>query len=849
MLDAPVDLRTVPPSAAVERLRAACRCAASAGDLASASTDAALCVAERLQRGDPLTSVEEEARPWLELAERAGARAASEILRWQLGFIDALRSRAPSSASPAHPRADGDDLAEAADDVSLPPSVAWRHLYALELAYLRGHLADASEQARLLAELLASSAEHASAPQFHLFAGLTHAARAREAAAPGARDAHVGELAAHAAELAAWSRDCPEGYLHMHALLAAERARLAGDVGAAVPLYERALRSAHDNGCALGASLAYEVAASFYRDLTVQALADVYLRRARAGYLDWGALEKVGALDVEAPHLVHVREEREGLGAARLDCASVLRLGHALSTETTWPQVVRRLTSLVADHAGARRAVFLSVRGARWAVEHGEGSGGGVPESIVDAVLRSRQRVVLHDARLPTTYASDPYIAARRPRSILCFPIERHRVILGIVYLEDDRAPGVFTDDKVELLALLAEQAGVALENARLHGEQLREIAERQEAEAALRSILDNMVDAVFVSDRAARVTLTNPAGRRLFGLADPPEDETMSQDELARRIRPVHPDGTPFKRDELPMLRALAGEVLSSVDMTAFHVRTGRAIHLRASAAPLQDERGAIAGAVVVGVNVTESTELDRLKEQFVRVVAHELKTPVAIVKGYADVLRRLDAPPPEVQRRLLDALVRGADRIDRLVTDLLLLWQLQTGRLVLAVEDAVDVGDLVGRVARRLPPEDTARVAIAVDAPVVVSGDRELVERAVVSLVDNALRYSPGGGPVRVEVRARDQRAQIDVSDHGIGIPSAKQPRLFEPFFRAHTDTAYDTGGLGLGLYVARSIASMHGGSVTVASEEGVGSTFVFTLPLPACGAGRPRAARPAR
>ncbi|MBX3201962.1 MAG: GAF domain-containing protein, partial [Labilithrix sp.] len=792
MLGAPVDLRTVSPSAAVERLRAARRCAVDAGDLASASTDAVLCVAERLQRGDPLASIEEEARPWLELAERAGAGAASAILRWQLGFLDALRARAPSAASRAHApavgaRADGDE--PAGNEVSLPVADAWRHLYALELAYLRGHLDEASQQAAVLAELVASSPEHPAAASFHLFAGLTHAARAREAA-PGARQAHVAELATHAAELAAWSRDCPEGYLHMHALLAAERARLAGDVAGAVPLYERALRSAHDNGCALGASLAYEVAASFYRDLTVQVLADVYLRRARAGYLEWGALAKVGALDLEAPHLVHVREPCEGFGAARLDCASVLRLGHALSTETTWPQVVRRLTSLVADHAGARRAVFLSVRGARWAVEHAEGSSG-VPETIVDAVLRSRERVVLHDARLPTAYASDPYIAARRPRSILCLPIERHRVVLGIVYLEDDRVPGVFTDDKVELLALLAEQAGVALENARLHGEQLREIAERQEAEAALRSILDNMVDAVFVSDRAGRVTLTNPAGRRLFGLADPPEDATMSQEELARRIRPVHPDGTPFKRDELPMLRALAGEVLSSVDMTAFHVRTGRAIHLRASAAPLQDERGAIAGAVVVGVNVTESTELDRLKEQFVRVVAHELKTPVAIVKGYADVLRRLDAPPPEVQRRLLDALVRGADRIDRLVTDLLLLWQLQTGRLVLAVEDAVDVGDLVGRVARRLPPEDAARVAIEVDAPVVVSGDRELVERAIVSLVDNAIRYSPGGGPVRVVVRIQGRRAQIDVSDQGIGIPSAKQPRLFEPFFRAHTDT----------------------------------------------------------
>lgn len=845
MLGAPVDLRTVSPSAAVERLRAARRSAVEAGDLTSASADAALCVAERLQLGDALVEVEGEARASLALAERAGAAAAAAILRWQLGFIAALGA----GAAPSSARGRGLDEDEpSAGEPPLGEPAAWRHLYALELAYLRGELDAASRHAARLAALLPPSTGHASAPAFHLFAGLTHAARAGEAVAE-AREAHARALAAHASELAAYRRDCPEGFLHMHALLAAERARLDGDVGAAVPLYERALRSAHDNGCVLGEALAYEVAAAFYRQLGLPTFADLYLGRARGRYLDWGARAKVDALDVAVPHLVHLRAGAEGGAPARLDRASVLRLGHVLSTEATWSQVVRRLTSLVADHLGARRAVFLSVRGARWAIEHATGNGGGVPESIVAAVLRSREGVVLHDARLPNAYASDPYVAARRPRSIACFPIVCHQVVLGIVYLEDERLPGAFTDEKVELLGVLVEQAGVALENARLHGEQLREIAERQEAEAALRSILDNMVDAVFVSDREGRITLTNPAGRRLFGFADPPEDATMSEEELARRIRPVHPDGEPFKLDELPMLRALAGEVLSSIDMTAFHVRTGRAIHLRASAAPLQDERGAIAGGVVVAVNVTESTELDRLKEQFVRVVAHELKTPVAIVKGYADVLRRLDAPPREVQRRLMDALVRGADRIDRLVTDLLLLWQLQTGRLVLAVEDAVDVGDLARRVVARLAPDDAARVAIEIeiDAPVVVSGDRELVERALTSLVDNALRYSPDRGPVRVAVRARDRRAQIVVSDRGIGIPAAKQARLFEPFFRAHTDTPHDTGGLGLGLYVARSIASMHGGSVTATSEEGVGSTFVFTLPLPARRAAPGRDARP--
>jgi signal transduction histidine kinase len=235
--------------------------------------------------------------------------------------------------------------------------------------------------------------------------------------------------------------------------------------------------------------------------------------------------------------------------------------------------------------------------------------------------------------------------------------------------------------------------------------------------------------------------------------------------------------------------------------------------------------------------VNVTEAVELDRLKEQFIRVVAHELKTPVAIVKGYADVLRRIDEPIPGVQRRLLTALIRGADRIDRLVTDLLILWQLQIGRLT-PVEERANLVDLVETVVARFEPEAAERVSIAGQSPVVVAADRQLLERAVCGLVDNALRYSPDGRGVDVRVGIEGERAVLAVEDRGIGIPAEKQELLFEPFVRAHTDTAWDFGGLGLGLYVAKAIAVLHGGDVTFVSKEGEGSTFRLTLPLRAAG-----------
>ncbi|MBX3206216.1 MAG: GAF domain-containing protein [Labilithrix sp.] len=536
--------------------------------------------------------------------------------------------------------------------------------------------------------------------------------------------------------------------------------------------------------------------------------------------------------DENAPHALGAAgvEVDRGHPAARLD---LLELTRVLSNETVRWRLLRALTRLLTEQAGVRRAVFLSVSGGRWALECSAGPVGGVPTSIVDQVICTRERVLLDDASVPNPHSADPYIAARRPRSLVCLPILRHTDLLGALYLEDDLVPAAFTDDRLALVELLAELAAISLENARLHAEMLRESADRQQAEATLRAILDNMVDAVLVCDRSGWITFTNPAALRVYGLRNVASGGKLRVDEFARQMHPVHANGEAFRADELPLLRALAGEILSSVDMTVRHPETGRATHLRLSAAPLQDTRGALAGAISLGVNVTEAIELDRLKEQFIRIVAHELKTPIAIVKGYADLLRHVDAPSGQ-QRRLVDALIRGTDRIDRLVTDLLILWQLQTGRLVPAPETNVDLVELAERVAGRFERETNRRVEV-VSSPAVITADRQLIERAIGSLVDNALRYSPGSGDVRIRVGAMNGAASVEIEDHGIGIPMEKQADIFEPFYRAHTDTPYDSGGLGLGLYVARAIATLHGGDVVAESREGEGSTFRITLRRP--------------
>jgi PAS domain S-box-containing protein len=399
--------------------------------------------------------------------------------------------------------------------------------------------------------------------------------------------------------------------------------------------------------------------------------------------------------------------------------------------------------------------------------------------------------------------------------------------VSGLVYLENNLATGAFTADTIHVLELLGAQAAISLDNATLYAD-----LERSRMEIA--AVLDNMVDSVFVVDRTGCTTLVNNAAARLTGFASPAE-MLGPMVELARQTGFELPDGTPYEAKQLPILRALGGETVALDEGRISLPGAERTRYLHTSASPMRDAGGQVVGAVAVARDVTELVELDRLKDQFLRVAAHELKTPVAVVMGYAETLSRTAKELAPSQRRMLDGLLRGAGRIDRIVADLLFLSQIQLDRLNLVVEH-MDLGELVDRVAARQRLGTLQRrIEVTYAEPIVLQGDRELLERVMAHLIDNALRYSPDGGDVEVNVRIADaQEAIVSVRDHGVGIPAGKRSRIFECFHRAHTDTPHDYGGMGTGLYLSRAVVARHGGEMYFESEEGRGSTFYISLPL---------------
>jgi two-component system phosphate regulon sensor histidine kinase PhoR len=358
-------------------------------------------------------------------------------------------------------------------------------------------------------------------------------------------------------------------------------------------------------------------------------------------------------------------------------------------------------------------------------------------------------------------------------------------------------------------------------------GSALNSLAEAAEAQFAavrderdhLMTILASMSEGVLVVEGDGRARLVNPAFRRLFDLngevAGRTVLELLRQPELARIVD-----------DTLRLGEAQSG----GIELSAPERRT----LLLASAALAGGERG----AVVVARDTTEMTRLADMRRDFVANVSHELKTPLAAIRGYAETLRdgALDEPP--TARRFTERILQHCRRLQALLDDLLTLSRLESVASIERGErEPVDLNAVVQRAVDLLAtPARERQVQITVEEEPVpaVPGDADGIERLVLNLLDNALKYNQPGGRVTLCLSQQDQHAVLEVSDTGIGVPPDALPRIFERFYRVDKGRSRDEGGTGLGLAIVKHVVQAHGGQVDVESRMGQGTTFRVKLPL---------------
>jgi signal transduction histidine kinase len=249
----------------------------------------------------------------------------------------------------------------------------------------------------------------------------------------------------------------------------------------------------------------------------------------------------------------------------------------------------------------------------------------------------------------------------------------------------------------------------------------------------------------------------------------------------------------------------------------------------------------GALQQARATAEMLAEKTRLEEMQSTFVSIVSHELQTPVAIIKSYAATLAREDASwPPETIQRVSRNIEEECDRLTRLISDLLDLSRIQAGRIAMRV-GSVDLPQLVSEVIDQLAPRSPRHSLRATFAPTfpMVRGDADQLRRALFNLVQNAVKYSPNGGEVLTagDVQTIDGQpyAVVRVVDQGVGIPRGEEERIFERFHRTDSRLSRTTAGVGLGLYITRSIVEGHGGRIWAESlGSGKGSVFTMLLPL---------------
>jgi signal transduction histidine kinase len=236
----------------------------------------------------------------------------------------------------------------------------------------------------------------------------------------------------------------------------------------------------------------------------------------------------------------------------------------------------------------------------------------------------------------------------------------------------------------------------------------------------------------------------------------------------------------------------------------------------------------GEFGGVSAIIRDIGERREVERLQREFLAMATHELRNPLTGIKGNAQLMRRRAA----YNERAVDAIVAQADRLERLVDDLLLASQIEADRLDLMLEET----DLVAEARAAADALGVAEASIRVkepSEPIVVPADRRRLGQVFANLLANAVKYSHDGGEIVVRIGRKEDEARVAIVDRGVGIPPEALPHLFDRFYRA-PGAAGQASGLGLGLYISRRIVEAHGGRIEVESELGRGSTFTVVLPL---------------
>jgi signal transduction histidine kinase len=879
------------------------------GDVVSAGIIAIITAWSWLDKGTPLDELRKVQDDYLASARESHNDVVAQTLRLMQQYVACLRGKTLAPAS-----FDDDTFTERAflETVSGARFLAGVSLHRIlkeMAAFVYGRFDEALDAAEQKPAALGAAGSFLYEATHRFYAALTKAALYTQASEEQ-REAFARDLREEEQRHASWARHCPDNFRDRHALLSAEIARIERRDLDAERLYEAAIESARRSGFVQNEALGLERASCFYRARGFTLTADAYIREARAAYLRWGASGKVLAIDAAHPDIAETVAASppapvSGTFEARseqLDLFSVVKASQTISSEFELEKLVGTLLGAVLEHCGARRACLALVRdGALRLMAEGVvaerqttthlleavplDASALVPTSLVDEVTSTKKPVIIDDAASPgSRLEADPGAVERHARSVLCYPIVRGAELVGVLYLENDLASGVFTPERLTTLSLLASQVAISVENALALAAERKVRIVAQEAEARAAFLAD--AGATLAASLDYEETLPQVARMCVRSLADVCTIDVLEGAEL-RRYAVAHrdPSITPIlrelerryplrsgsRRPPFEVLRTRAPLVVQDPSPEVIRRYTDDDEHARLVAElslrsfcwwPLR-ARGEVLGVLALGSRqkehyhefavglagelatrvavavdnarlYREAQHAIRLRDEFLSTASHELRTPLTslqlVIEGLVRGARQM---VPGASPAMLDVALRQTGRLTTLVGQLLDVSRIQGGKLRLELEDVelVSLGEQILERIRVQSAASGAPIRLHTRGPIWGHWDRSRVDQLLTNLLSNALVYGERR-PVDLTLTCSDDRARIEVRDEGIGIPEDRLPHVFERFERATSTRNF--GGLGLGLFIAREIVQAHGGAISVVSKVGRGSTFTVDLPL---------------
>ena len=855
----------------LDLLQTALDAANQSGHLTFAAYSYTNLLSAHLFNGDPLLEVQRFADSALVFVQQTGFGTGVDLMLGHLGLIRALLGLTPDLSNFSH--ADFDEVRfqrHVADDPGSKMSECWYWIRKLQAYFLAGDTISALSAASKAESLLWTCPGFLVVADYHFYAGLARVSHFEADHDFGASDELWEKVKAHQKQIEAWIETCSENFQDRFLLLSAEMARIEGRPLDAERLYAESIRSARASGFVHNEALCNELAARFYETRGFERIAYTYLRDARYFYLRWGATGKVRQLDELYPEL---REEEPkptatstiGKPVENLDLATVIKISQSVSGEIVFEKLIDTLMRTAIEHAGAERGVLILHRGAHRrteaeAITSGEAisvrlgetvaATAAVPESIVRYVARTRDSVMLKDASTENSFSADPYIRRHSARSILCLPLINQGKLGGVLYLENNLAPDVFTSAKLTVLKLLASQAATSFEITRLYGD-------LEEREAKIRRLVEANIIGILIWNIDGQIIDANEAFLRMVGYSradiatggmrwtdiTPPEWSEVDRDCRAQLAA-----AGSFQPRKKEYFRKDGSRVPVMIGGAIFEGNANEGVAFVLDLTEQKQAEEALQEAQAELAHVTRLLTVGELTAS----IAHEIKQPIAAIVTNANAgLRWLNADSPNLEEtnQAIRRILRDGGRAGEIVSRVQALF-----KKAAAVQERVEINEVIQEVLVLLHPEmNRHRVSLqtqlANDLPGVL-GDRIQLQQVILNLILNAIQAMSGvaDGPRCLEVISEKcgqngsnlekgyeagvggtsaVEVLVTVRDSGPGMDPQNIERLFGAFYTTKPQ------GLGMGLAISRSIIEAHEGRLWAMPNLPRGAVFQFTVP----------------